>query len=122
MKIRSSIILAASVSLISSCVPPDGGMMPQPPISQPINPGPMVGGYSNMTVVDGVASDALDLAQDKVRSQFGVGTTVNSAESQIVAGTNYRFSLSSKSDGRRFTVIVYKPLGGSLRVTEVQVF
>jgi hypothetical protein len=74
---------------------------------------PMVGGYRAVSTDDAGVQAAAAFAAGQLGGELG---DVESAEQQVVAGMNYRITLSL-SDGRKFNVVVYRPLRGDMQLT-----
>lgn len=74
---------------------------------------PVVGGYMTRAVTDADVVSAAKFAASKL----GTATvkTILKAESQVVAGTNYRLSLLL-SDGKAYPVTVFRGLDGSMQL------
>ena len=92
------------------------------------NLGQIAGGWSQLDVsnLDDSAKSAVNAAIGEVKgllkSAFGEFNTI-SAQSQIVAGTNYKFHLAFKTtEGNvHYEVVVWKQLSGTYKVTSARV-
>jgi Ca2+-binding EF-hand superfamily protein len=94
--------------------PPVRGKKPE--IKLPVDPVvPAVGAYAPADV----ASDAVVSAAKFAASQLGTATLakVLSAQSQIVAGTNYRLKIQL-SDGNIYELTVYQALDNTMKLVE----
>ena len=94
--------------------PPVRGKKPE--TTNPTTPTvPVVGAYAPADV----ASDAVVSAAKFAASQLGTATLtkVLSAQSQVVAGTNYRLKIQL-SDGKVYELTVYKALDNTMKLVE----
>ena len=79
---------------------------------------PLVGGFSHSAITD---AEVLKAAQFAVKAHDSKLTlqSVNAAEQQVVAGTNYKIKLTT-SDGRKADAVVWRKLDGSYELTSWQ--
>ena len=80
--------------------------------------GPIVGGYGPADPADPGVAEAEKLALDEIYRREPQRSLVDTVtrESQVVAGMNYRFSVTMSSRVT-YRIIVYKPLDGAMSVT-----
>jgi Cystatin domain len=85
---------------------------------------PIVGGYSAMPISD---ADTISIAKAAVKMKNALPDSkkvkllaITKAESQVVAGQNFKLCLSVKQSSRNMHVqtVVYRDLGGKLILTE----
>ena len=89
---------------------------------------PMVGGFSQKNVADEDVISAAEVAIAELASSNGAiaSHTIQSAESQVVAGVNYRLTLAVEHENGNsvtYRVVVYKPLphtGEPMKVTNTE--
>lgn len=74
---------------------------------------PIVGGFRAASTEDERVQEAAAFAAGELGSEL---REVESAETQSVAGTNYRIVLWT-TDGSRYRVVVYQPLRGEMRLS-----
>jgi hypothetical protein len=85
---------------------------------------PLMGGYRTINPLDDGVQQAADFAVDQINK--GDLVSILSSESQVVAGTNYKFTfLIAMADGSQheFTAIVFTPLpnsGDAMELVEYQ--
>jgi hypothetical protein len=72
-----------------------------------------VGGYRAADLEDAGVQAAVAFAAEQLGVELG---EIQSAERQVVAGTNYRLVFTS-ADGTRYRAIVYRPLRGDMQLT-----
>ena len=79
---------------------------------------PLVGGFIQSAITD---AEVLKAAQFAVKAHDAKLTlqSVNAAEQQVVAGTNYKIKLTT-SDGRKANAVVWRKLDGSYELTSWQ--
>lgn len=85
---------------------------------------PIVGGYSAMSISD---ADTISIAKAAVKMMNALPDfkkakllTITKAESQVVAGQNFKLCIAVKQASRKMRVqaVVYRDLGGKLLLTE----
>jgi hypothetical protein len=109
----------------SDSAPTDDGAADSQPDNQPENEKPpvVVGGYSAADVknadVQAAASKAIPLLQEKYGDKSISLKSIKAAESQVVAGTNYRMTLelTTKSGAKEVKVVVYRDLKDNYTLT-----
>lgn len=132
----SLLAILGVASFLTNCAPsqpiiiqqPSNPNAQNPPLRpEPLEPeqndqpsGPMAGGFTTLRELSGDSAHASDLATEAVRTRFGVIAVIINAESQIVAGTNYRFILRNSSSMRTFSVVVFRSLEGDFQITDLQ--
>ncbi len=99
---------------------PDITLPVEPPVIQPVDPvkPPIVGAYAPLDV----NSDAAWTAAKFAATQLGSATVekILAAQSQVVSGMNYRLEIKL-SDGKMYSVLVYKGLDNSMKLVEFKV-
>ncbi len=103
----------AALSLAAAPVPSSARAGAQQP------PPPIVGGYREAGVRDKDVLAAGRFAVSALAGRRATLRSVDTAQQQVVQGTNYRLDLTA-SDGRRWRVTVYRPLRGKMRLVERQ--
>lgn len=86
----------------------------------------MAGGYSPVSTNDANVLKAFALAEAAVKNASTTpvaNVTLDSAESQVVAGTNYKLVMTATgpngADPMKWMAVVYSPLSGPMNVTSV---
>lgn len=78
----------------------------------------IVGGWSSASVDNADVKAAAAFATKQIAAPGVTLTKIESADTQVVAGINYRMSLKL-SDGRNPTVVVWKKLDGSMELLSI---
>jgi hypothetical protein len=73
----------------------------------------ITGGYSAISVADVDVKAAANFAAGSLKAKL---KSVNSAASQVVAGTNFRMNITL-TNGKRYDVVVFKDLKGHQKLT-----
>jgi len=102
------LVFVALSALPASAQTPDLRPTPRPDI---------VGGWRNAKIDEAVRQAAADVVLAIKRPHIRLAT-INSVETQVVAGTNYRLRLTL-SDGSRWEALVWRHLNGTMEVTSV---
>jgi hypothetical protein len=96
-----------------------------PAMAAPAEP-PLVGGYTRGDVKDpaigAAAAEAIRLLQARAKDPTLSLVTIRAADTQVVAGVNYRLELDvrSASGPRNVKAVVYKDLAGKYELTSVE--
>ncbi len=96
-----------------------GACTSTPPDATPVSPPPMIaGGYGPSDLNDPAVKAAQALAESEIYKRNPTRALVEkvSAEGQVVAGKNYRFTITM-TGGASYRVTVFKPLQGEMSVT-----
>jgi hypothetical protein len=109
--------LAAACANIPAMNPPEGAMAA--PASVPAHLA--VGGYAPANPGDPDRAAAEKLAIDEIYRAEPQRSLVESviSEAQVVAGTNYRFTVRM-SGMNGYRIVVHKPLQGEMRITSFE--
>lgn len=107
MRVQSALFVFA---LLGACTTPPADHSPHTPV--------MVGGYSAADLNDEGVKAAQALAVNEIYTRNPTRALVDkvSAETQVVAGLNYRFNIVM-SGGAAYRVIVFRSLQGEMSVT-----
>lgn len=91
---------------------------PAGPPAGPMPPPMIVGGYSAANLTDANIKVAQALAEKEIYTRNPTRALVDkvSAETQVVAGKNYRFTIVM-SGGAAYRVVVFQPLQGEMTVS-----
>jgi hypothetical protein len=82
----------------------------------PATPKPaMLGGYTSVSVNNADVKQAASFAANQVSKGKAKLRKVTAAQTQVVAGLNYRLVIQL-SNGQRYKVVVYKPLGSGAKL------
>ena len=82
----------------------------------PATPKPaLVGGYTSVSVNNADIQQVATFAANQVAKGKATLKKVTSAQTQVVAGLNYRLVIQL-SNGQRYKVVVYKPLGAGAKL------
>ena len=97
------------------------GACATPPAEQPAHAPVMVGGYSAADLNNEGVKAAQALAVNEIYTRNPTRALVDkvSAETQVVAGLNYRFTIVM-TGGAAYRVIVFRNLQGGLSVTSFE--
>ena len=79
---------------------------------------PITGGYTTRLVTDADVIAVANFAATKLGT--ATVTTIQRAESQVVAGTNYRMVITL-SDGKSYSIVVFVALDGTMQLKESSV-
>ena len=77
-----------------------------PATSKPV----IAGGYTSVSVNNADVKQAANFATNQVSKGKAKLKQITAAQTQVVAGMNYRLAIQL-SNGQRYKVVVYKPLG-----------
>ena len=81
----------------------------------PATPKPaMLGGYTSVSVNNADVKQAASFAANQVSKGKAKLRKVTAAQTQVVSGLNYRLVIQL-SNGQRYKVVVYKPLGSGAK-------
>lgn len=107
-------ILLVSVAALGACTTTPANDAPAPPSPPPM----IVGGYSAADLSDANVKAAQALAEKEIYTRHPTRAQVEkvSAETQVVAGRNYRFTIAM-TGGASYRVTVFQPLQGDMTVS-----
>lgn len=102
-------------------LPPSPATTATPAVSPPV-----VGGYTAADTasapIQSAAAEAVKLLQTRTKDRSLTLEKIRSAQTQVVAGTNYRLELDVKTGRatKAVTVVLYKDLQGGAQLTSVE--
>lgn len=107
-------VLFVSVAALGACTTAPAHDVPASPSPPPM----IVGGYSAADLSDANVKAAQSLAEKEIYARNPTRALVEkvSAETQVVAGRNYRFTIAM-SGGASYRVTVFQPLQGDMKVS-----
>lgn len=125
MRLMSAALLLMLAACSPSGAPEPEAAKPTPvpaePKASPPDPvePPMPGGYGPASLEDETVKAAQALAVDEIYKREPQQTVVEKVEAQqqVVAGMNYRFTITM-SGGTRYGVTVFSDLDGTMKVTD----
>lgn len=112
--------LAVSIGLalaVSACV-----TSPPPETATPAGPRPvMTGGYGGADLNDAGVKAAQAIAVNEIYTRQPTRALVDNvtAETQVVAGLNYRFNITM-SGGATYRIVIYRTLQGEMSVSSFE--
>lgn len=109
-------VTAAFVSFTALAL---GACATPPPVEAPV--GPIAGGYGQSNPEDEGLKAAQKIAVDEIYKRNPTRALVEkaTAETQVVAGLNYRFTIVM-SGGATYRVVVFRDLQGAMSVTSYE--
>jgi len=117
MRIAALAVSAGLAMFVSACattVPPENAL--------PADPRPVItGGYGGADLSDAGVKAAQAIAVNEIYTRQPTRALVDKviAETQVVAGLNYRFNITM-SGGAAYRVVVYRNLQGEMSVTSFE--
>lgn len=128
MRIISTILIGTLLTACSPATAPETAPAPAPetPVAEVTPPAPtpepappVVGGYSPANLQDEMVKAAEKVATDAIYTRDPTRALVEKVEveQQVVAGMNYRFTITM-SGGAKYGVTVYRDLDGKMEVTD----
>jgi hypothetical protein len=126
MRITSTILVGSLLAACSPAPAPEPTPAPEPvaieatpPTPMPTPEPPMPGGYGPASLDDNTVKAAQALAVDAIYTRDPTRALVEKVEvdQQVVAGMNYRFTITM-TGGARYGVTVYQKLDGAMEVTD----
>lgn len=114
ISMRLTLLLVSVSAALGACTTP-AGEAPTAPHA------PIVGGYSQANLSDEGVKAARAVAEKEIYTRNPTRALVDkvSAETQVVAGMNYRFTIVM-SGGASYRVVVYRPLQGDMTVSDYE--
>lgn len=114
-------LFAAGCANIPAMNPPEGAMIASAQARAPAPEPIAVGGYGPANPSDPDRASAEKLAIEEIYRAEPQRSVVESviSETQVVAGTNYRFTIRM-SGANTYRIVVYKPLQGEMRIASFE--
>ena len=114
---RLAVLLVSFSAALGACAMSPSADAP-PPVSDAPAPPMIVGGYSAADLSDANVKAAQAAAEKEIYTRNPTRALVEkvSAELQIVAGRNYRFTITM-SGGSSYRITVFQPLQGEMSVS-----
>ena len=111
---RLAVLFVSAGVVLGACTTPPASETPVSPTS----PSVVVGGYSPASLSDAGVEAAQALAEKEIYTRHPTRALVDkvSAETQVVAGKNYRFTIVM-TGGATYSVVVFQSLQGEMTVS-----
>lgn len=118
---RLAVLFVSVGAALSACTTAPASETPPPETAQAERPPMIVGGYSPANLADEGVKAAQAVAVNEIYTRNPTRALVDkvSAETQVVAGLNYRFTIIM-TGGAAYRVIVFRNLQGGLSVTSFE--
>lgn len=118
---RLAALFVSVSAALAACTTPTAPEAPPQEAAQATPPPMIVGGYSSSNLSDDGVKAAQAIAVNEIYTRNPTRALVDkvSAETQVVAGLNYRFTIVM-TGGAAYRVIVFRNLQGGMSVTSFE--